>query len=137
MSSPPPSQVGEASTSRQRSRSGNGNGNGNGNESSSSRSRRRRRRRPPTPPLPQQVVIEEASTSAYYNMNGGVWPEPFVESLTIQVAVDASSSFGRLAVAPALALLFQVLSPFSSFFFNLLNYFILCMNKYCLTPVIL
>lgn len=111
MSSPPPSHVGEASTSRQRSRNGN-NGNGNnGNGSGSSRSRRQRRRRPQTPtPSPQVVVItsQEASTSTYYNLNGGVWPEPFVESLALQLALDTSLSHGRLAVAPTLAILFQV-----------------------------
>ncbi|KAK4769924.1 hypothetical protein SAY87_030456 [Trapa incisa] len=39
-----------------------------------------------------------------------VWPEPFLEALAIQVAVDAARSFGRLAAAPSLANLFQVCS---------------------------
>lgn len=37
-----------------------------------------------------------------------VWPEPFVEALATQVAIDASRSMGRLAAAPALANVFQV-----------------------------
>lgn len=38
----------------------------------------------------------------------GVWPEPFVEALAYQVAIDAATNNGRLAAAPALASLFQV-----------------------------
>ncbi|XP_019162788.1 PREDICTED: transcriptional regulator STERILE APETALA-like [Ipomoea nil] len=40
----------------------------------------------------------------------GVWPEPFVEALAFQVAIDASRSFGRLAAGAALANMFQVCS---------------------------
>ncbi|KAF5780573.1 hypothetical protein HanPI659440_Chr11g0407371 [Helianthus annuus] len=39
--------------------------------------------------------------------NSAVWPEPFLEALAIQIAVDAALSFGRLAVAPALFNIFQ------------------------------
>ncbi|KAL6287183.1 hypothetical protein ACE6H2_011573 [Prunus campanulata] len=39
-----------------------------------------------------------------------VWPEPFVEALATQVAIDASRSMGRLAAAPALANVFQICS---------------------------
>ncbi|XP_047320788.1 transcriptional regulator STERILE APETALA-like [Impatiens glandulifera] len=39
-----------------------------------------------------------------------VWPEPFIEALAFQVAVDASDSIGRFAVAPALFNLFLVCS---------------------------
>ncbi|KAK6918727.1 hypothetical protein RJ641_017149 [Dillenia turbinata] len=42
--------------------------------------------------------------------NNEIWPEPFVEALASQVAVDAARSLGRLSVAPALANLFQVCS---------------------------
>ncbi|KAF2292438.1 hypothetical protein GH714_022780 [Hevea brasiliensis] len=39
-----------------------------------------------------------------------VWPEPFLEALAAQVAIDASRIFGRLAAAQALANVFQVSS---------------------------
>ncbi|KDP29922.1 hypothetical protein JCGZ_18491 [Jatropha curcas] len=39
-----------------------------------------------------------------------VWPEPFVEALAAQVAIDASRILGRLAAAQALANVFQVCS---------------------------
>lgn len=39
-----------------------------------------------------------------------VWPEPFVEALAFQVAIDASLNDGRLAAAQALYNIFQVLS---------------------------
>lgn len=38
----------------------------------------------------------------------GVWPEPFLEALALQIAIDASRSIGRLAAAQALSSLFQV-----------------------------
>lgn len=38
----------------------------------------------------------------------GVWPEPFLEALASQIAIDASRSIGRLAAAQALSSLFQV-----------------------------
>ncbi|KAI3695373.1 hypothetical protein L1987_78370 [Smallanthus sonchifolius] len=40
--------------------------------------------------------------------NTAVWPEPFLEALATQIAIDAARSFGRLAAAPALSNLFQV-----------------------------
>ncbi|XP_057767827.1 transcriptional regulator STERILE APETALA [Salvia miltiorrhiza] len=40
----------------------------------------------------------------------GVWPEPFVEALAFQVAIDASLHAGRLAAAQALFNIFQVCS---------------------------
>ncbi|KAK1424008.1 hypothetical protein QVD17_19319 [Tagetes erecta] len=40
--------------------------------------------------------------------NTGVWPEPFLEALATQIAIDAAISYGRLAVAPALFNIFQV-----------------------------
>ncbi|KAK9056811.1 hypothetical protein SSX86_024175 [Deinandra increscens subsp. villosa] len=40
--------------------------------------------------------------------NTSVWPEPFLEALATQIAIDAARSFGRLAAAPALANMFQV-----------------------------
>ncbi|KAK9284249.1 hypothetical protein L1049_024603 [Liquidambar formosana] len=45
-----------------------------------------------------------------HRFGNGVWPEPFVEALASQVAIDASRSHGRLAAAPALANLFLVCS---------------------------
>ncbi|XP_008778313.1 transcriptional regulator STERILE APETALA [Phoenix dactylifera] len=39
-----------------------------------------------------------------------VWPEHFVESVAVRVAVDAARSDGRLAAAPAVAAIFQVCS---------------------------
>ncbi|KAL3623924.1 hypothetical protein CASFOL_032740 [Castilleja foliolosa] len=39
-----------------------------------------------------------------------VWPEPFVEALALQVAIDASRTLGRLSAAQALFNLFQVCS---------------------------
>lgn len=40
--------------------------------------------------------------------SNGVWPEPFLEALAIQMAIDASTSTGHLAAAQALSNLFQV-----------------------------
>ncbi|GFQ03117.1 transcriptional regulator sterile apetala [Phtheirospermum japonicum] len=39
-----------------------------------------------------------------------VWPEPFVEALALQVAIDASRTLGRLSAAQALFNVFQVCS---------------------------
>ncbi|GAV86754.1 WD40 domain-containing protein [Cephalotus follicularis] len=39
-----------------------------------------------------------------------IWPEPFLEALATQVAIDASRSIGRLAAAQAVANVFQVCS---------------------------
>ncbi|KAL6957471.1 hypothetical protein U1Q18_001055 [Sarracenia purpurea var. burkii] len=50
--------------------------------------------------------FDEPSSSRRRSDNG-VWPEPFVEALASQVAIDASRSVGRLAAAPALFNLFQ------------------------------
>ncbi|KAA3459222.1 transcriptional regulator STERILE APETALA-like [Gossypium australe] len=46
--------------------------------------------------------------------NNEIWPGPFVEDLVVQVAIDASRSFGRLAVAAALANVFQVCSTWQA-----------------------
>ncbi|XP_071698932.1 transcriptional regulator STERILE APETALA [Rutidosis leptorrhynchoides] len=51
--------------------------------------------------------FEEPSHSRR-RFNSAVWPEPFLEALATQIAIDASISFGRLAAAPALFNLFQV-----------------------------
>ncbi|XP_060189694.1 transcriptional regulator STERILE APETALA-like [Lycium barbarum] len=40
----------------------------------------------------------------------GVWPEPFLEALASQMAIDTSRSIGRLAAAQALSNIFQVCS---------------------------
>lgn len=54
-------------------------------------------------------VEYEGPSSSRRRSNDEIWPEHFVESLAVQVAIDASLSFGRLSVAPALANVFQVL----------------------------
>ncbi|XP_019198391.1 PREDICTED: transcriptional regulator STERILE APETALA-like [Ipomoea nil] len=59
------------------------------------------------------VGFEAATSSSSRSRRrggNGVWPEPFVEALACQVAIDAASNNGRLAAAPALASLFQVCS---------------------------
>ncbi|KAI4384921.1 hypothetical protein MLD38_003005 [Melastoma candidum] len=66
-----------------------GSGSGVGDLEDPSSSRRRRRRQ---------------------DGNNDVWPEPFLESLAAQVAIDASRTFGRLAAAPSLVNVFQVCS---------------------------
>ncbi|KAI3444021.1 hypothetical protein Pfo_000686 [Paulownia fortunei] len=57
-------------------------------------------------------VFEGPSTSSRRRMRSskGVWPEPFVEALAFQVAIDASLTVGRLAAAQALFNIFQVCS---------------------------
>ncbi|KAG9443500.1 hypothetical protein H6P81_014840 [Aristolochia fimbriata] len=44
----------------------------------------------------------------------GNWPEPFVESLAVQVATDAAAENGRLRAAPALVAVFQVCSTWQA-----------------------
>lgn len=51
-----------------------------------------------------------------------VWPEPFIEALATQVAMDTALAFGRLAVAPALAIIFQVIT--SHYYFEYLKYIV-------------
>ncbi|KAL5987940.1 hypothetical protein ACLOJK_035700 [Asimina triloba] len=51
--------------------------------------------------------IGEPSSSRMRSGNG-VWPEPFVEALATQVAVDAATENGRLAAGPALSSVFQI-----------------------------
>uniref|UniRef100_A0A3Q7HAI3 Uncharacterized protein n=1 Tax=Solanum lycopersicum TaxID=4081 RepID=A0A3Q7HAI3_SOLLC len=43
--------------------------------------------------------------------NNGVWPEPFLEALATQMAINTTSSINRLAAAQALSNLFQVHTP--------------------------
>ncbi|CAB4274519.1 unnamed protein product [Prunus armeniaca] len=57
--------------------------------------------------VPRSGDFEGPSSSRRRAVNE-VWPEPFVEALATQVAIDASRSMGRLAAAPALANVFQV-----------------------------
>ncbi|CAN4101476.1 unnamed protein product [Withania somnifera] len=54
----------------------------------------------------------EGSSSQRRRRGGanGVWPEPFLEALATQMAIDASRFIGRLAAAQALSNLFQVCS---------------------------
>nr|KAJ0195573.1 hypothetical protein LSAT_V11C700380210 [Lactuca sativa] len=49
----------------------------------------------------------EGPSHSRQRFNNAVWPEPFLEALATQIAIDAALSFGRLAVAPALTNLFQ------------------------------
>ncbi|CAI9765771.1 unnamed protein product [Fraxinus pennsylvanica] len=51
-----------------------------------------------------------SSSRSRRRSSDGVWPEPFVEALAFQVAIDASTSIGRIAAARALFNLFQVCS---------------------------
>ncbi|XP_058080518.1 transcriptional regulator STERILE APETALA [Magnolia sinica] len=53
--------------------------------------------------------IGEPSSSRMRSSNA-VWPEPFVEALATQVAIDATATNGRLAAGPALVSVFQVCS---------------------------
>jgi len=55
-------------------------------------------------------VFEAPSPSRPRRGANDVWPEPFLESLAVQVAVNASTSAGLLAAAPALANVFRVSS---------------------------
>ncbi|KAI3809701.1 hypothetical protein L1987_19299 [Smallanthus sonchifolius] len=48
--------------------------------------------------------------------NTAVWPEPFLEALATQIAIDAAISFGRLAAAPALSNFFQVCRTWRSIY---------------------
>ncbi|XP_030460288.2 transcriptional regulator STERILE APETALA [Syzygium oleosum] len=52
---------------------------------------------------------EGPSTSRHRRSVNEVWPEPFLEALAAQVAIDARSG-GRLSVAPALVSIFRVCS---------------------------
>lgn len=49
-------------------------------------------------------------SSSRMRSSDGVWPEPFVEAVAAQVAIDAAAENRRLAAAPALAAVFQVCS---------------------------
>ncbi|KAK6151579.1 hypothetical protein DH2020_014214 [Rehmannia glutinosa] len=59
-----------------------------------------------------QVRNFEGPSSSRSRMrpSNGVWPEPFVETLAFQVAIDASRTIGRLAAAQALFNIFQNLT---------------------------
>ncbi|KAK3184530.1 hypothetical protein Dsin_031816 [Dipteronia sinensis] len=52
----------------------------------------------------------EGPSSSRRRAANEVWPEPFLEALATQVAIDAARSAGRLAAAAALANVFQVCS---------------------------
>lgn len=49
-----------------------------------------------------------SSSRSRMRSSNGVWPEPFLEALAFQVAIDASHTVGRLAAAQALFNIFQV-----------------------------
>uniref|UniRef100_A0A0D3DPB0 Uncharacterized protein n=1 Tax=Brassica oleracea var. oleracea TaxID=109376 RepID=A0A0D3DPB0_BRAOL len=53
-------------------------------------------------------VFEAPSPSRPRHSANDVWPEPFLESLAVQVAVDASLSTSPVDAAPALANVFRV-----------------------------
>ncbi|XP_011010465.1 PREDICTED: transcriptional regulator STERILE APETALA [Populus euphratica] len=80
------------SSSSSSSSSGNGNGSGGGNYGA------RRAGEYEGPSRSRPRAINE------------VWPEPFLEALAAQVAIDASRLVGRLVAAQALANVFQVCS---------------------------
>ena len=50
----------------------------------------------------------EEPLHARQRFNNAVWPEPFLDALATQVAMNAVTSPGRLAAAPAICNLFQV-----------------------------
>lgn len=79
----------------------------------------------------------EGPSSSRQRVMNEVLPEPVVELLATQVAIDAAHYNGRLAAAPALAIIFQVplLLPYTclvlfvhvlSFFFLHIYFFSLC-----------
>ncbi|XP_043688407.1 transcriptional regulator STERILE APETALA [Telopea speciosissima] len=84
------SQLGRGGRRRRGRRVVEGSGDGDGGQ--------RRRGRPSSSSSPQQPPPN------------GFWPEPFVEALALQVAIDAVRTSGRLAAAPAIANVFQVCS---------------------------
>jgi len=61
-----------------------------------------------------------------------VLPEPFLEALANQLALHAANYNGRLAAAPALANLFQVL--FFTFFLSFLRLLPLHLHLYLYPP---
>ncbi|KAL6137050.1 hypothetical protein ACLB2K_062345 [Fragaria x ananassa] len=52
----------------------------------------------------------EGPSSSRQRAVSEVWPEPFIEALAAQIAIDVSRNIGRLDVAAALANIFQVCS---------------------------
>ncbi|KAI3675145.1 hypothetical protein L1987_84730 [Smallanthus sonchifolius] len=50
----------------------------------------------------------EGPSHSRQRFNTAVWPEPFLEALATQIAIDAAIELGRLAAAPALSNFFQV-----------------------------
>ncbi|KAF5182443.1 Transcriptional regulator sterile apetala, partial [Thalictrum thalictroides] len=51
--------------------------------------------------------FEGPSSSRQRSHYNEVWPEPFLEALAYQVAVDSAQTLGPLAAAPALSNVFQ------------------------------
>ena len=76
------------------SSSSNGNGSGNGSGGGNYGGRRGGEYEGPSRSRPRAI--------------NEVWPEPFLEALAAEVAIDASRLFGRLVAAQALANVFQV-----------------------------
>ncbi|KAK9151236.1 hypothetical protein Syun_009545 [Stephania yunnanensis] len=56
----------------------------------------------------------ERPSSSRQRWDDGVWPEPFIEALAYQVAMDAARTLGRLAAGPAIATVFQVCSTWAA-----------------------
>lgn len=64
----------------------------------------------PGPSTRRNIGEFEAPSSSRQRAMNEVWPEPVVEALATQVAIDAAHYHGRLAAASALAIIFQVTS---------------------------
>jgi hypothetical protein len=60
------------------------------------------------PGLGRNISTGETSSSRRRS-SAAVWPEHFVESVAIRVAVDAAVSEGKLAAGPAIVHFFQVI----------------------------
>ncbi|CAK7349122.1 unnamed protein product [Dovyalis caffra] len=83
-----------SSSSSSSSSNDNGNGNGNGSGGGNYGARRVGEYEGPSRSRPRAINED--------------WPEPFLEALAAQVAIDASRLVGRLAAAQALANVFQL-----------------------------
>ena len=66
----------------------------------------------------------EEPLHARQRFNNAVWPEPFLDALATQVAMNAVTSPGRLAAAPAICNLFQVRTHCQLLYYTRFYYFI-------------
>ncbi|KAL4184788.1 hypothetical protein AMTRI_Chr10g2860 [Amborella trichopoda] len=72
--------------------------------------------------------VSASSAARLIASANGVWPEPFVESLAVNVAMEAYNSVGPLAAGPALANLFMVCSTWRSVSTSETLWRVLCSN---------